>query len=134
VQGSRIICTDGLIDLGLDCSGYYEIHADGVAQVNPLFRNFEPDGTVTGYGMTCPGRIYQRFLAARNGQLADESREAMLTPMELGFYTTLVAAAAERSLEAGRALAPGVTAGAPVDLRAFLAEQIGADAAAGYGY
>ena len=44
VQSSRLICSDGLIDLGLDTPGLREIHRDGVFEVNPLFRNFEKDG------------------------------------------------------------------------------------------
>ena len=48
VQSSRIICSDGLLDIGIDTPGLREIHADGLLEVNPLFRNFEKDNTVTG--------------------------------------------------------------------------------------
>ena len=132
VQSSRLICTDGLIDLALDNPGYCEIHDDGLAQVNPLFRNFEPDGTVTGYGISSPGRILQRFLAARAGSLSPDAREKMMTAAELGFFTTLVLAGAEESLEKGSMTAPGVTLGAEVDLGSLLVRELGAAAAAEY--
>lgn len=114
VQGSRIICTDGLIDLELDKPGVREIVPEGVIERNPLFRNFTADGTVTGYGMSSPGRIYQSFLKARNGQMADSQRAAMMSPFELGYYTTVVCEAAEQSLEQGQAIAHGVVRGIEV--------------------
>ena len=58
VQSSRMICSEGLIDMGLDTPGLREIHADGLIEVNPLFRNFEKDQSVTGYGISSPGRLY----------------------------------------------------------------------------
>jgi predicted dehydrogenase len=134
VQSSRMICSQGLFDLGLDTPGYYEIHADGLFQVNPLFKNFEKDGTVTGYGISSPGRIYQKFLANRNGSLAEAVRADMMTATALGFYTSAVLEAAERSLELGQPIAAGVTQGVSVDLRSLVAEQLGAAAAAEYGY
>lgn len=132
VQESRMICSDGLIDLGLDRPGLHEIHADGIIEVNPLFRNFEKDGTVTGYGISSPGRLYQKFLAARNGKLTDDLREQMMTAVELGFYTSLVLEAAELSLEQGKETAPGVTTGTAVDLKELTVRQLGSDAAATY--
>ena len=129
-----MICSQGLFDLGLDTPGYYEIHADGLFQVNPLFKNFEKDGTVTGYGISSPGRIYQKFLANRNGALAAAVRADMMTATALGFYTSAVLEAAERSLELGQPIAAGVTQGVSVDLRSLVAEQLGAAAAAEYGY
>lgn len=132
VQSSRMICSDGLIDLGLDTPGYYEIHDDALSQVNPLFKNFENDGTVTGYGMTCPGRIYQKILAARNGGLPDSVREGMMTSMELGFYTALVLQGAEESLQNGETVADGVTAGVTVDLKALVRRELGAEAVTTY--
>jgi hypothetical protein len=101
--------------------------------VNPLFKNFEKDGTVTGYGITSPGRLYQKFLAGRNGALADEVRADMMTPTALGFYTSAVLEAAEKSLELGSSIAEGVTQGKVVDLTALVREQLGDDADA-YGY
>jgi len=133
VQNSRMICSEGLIDLGLDTPGFYEMHAEGLFQVNPLFKNFEKDGTVTGYGISSPGRMYQKFLAAQRGELNDEIRASMMTPMELGFYTALVLEGAEASLDAGSEIADGVVAGGPVDLKALVTHELGAEAVNTYG-
>lgn len=134
VQSSRMICSEGMFDLGLDTPGYYELHADGLRQVNPLFKNFEKDGTVTGYGISSPGRIYQKFLAGRQGRLDAKIRDQMMTAAELGFYTSLVLEGAEMSLKQGHEVAKGVTGGATVDLKALLVKELGAGAAAEYGY
>jgi len=133
VQSSRIICSEGLIDLSLDTPGLRELHADGLAQVNPLFRNFEQDHKVTGYGISSPGRLYLQALALRNGQLPAAEREAALSPMTLGFYTTLVLEGAERSLAAGKKSPTGVTQGPLVDLRRLTTRQLGARAAKACG-
>jgi predicted dehydrogenase len=119
VQSSRIICSDGLIDLGL-------------LEVNPLFRNFEKDKTVTGYGISSPGRLYQQILALRNGKLSAAERTAASDPMILGFYTTLVLEGAEKSLAEGRKLPGGATLGQPVDLRQLAVRQLGAGPAKAY--
>ena len=133
VQSGRIICSDGLIDLGLDTPGLREIHAEGVLEVNPLFRNFEKDKTVTGYGISSPGRLYQQILAMQNGKLSTAEREAALHPMTLGFYTTLVLEGAEKSLLEGKKSPGGVTLGPAVDLRELTVRQLGARAAKSYG-
>jgi predicted dehydrogenase len=133
VQSGRLICSDGLIDLGLDQPGLREVHADGIFEVNPLFRNFEKDNTVTGYGISSPGRLYQQALALRNGRMPDAQREAAFTPMALGFYTTLVLEAAERSLIQGGKTAAGVTSGAAIELPALVADQLGPGAVQAYG-
>jgi predicted dehydrogenase len=133
VQSSRIICSDGMIDLGLDTPGLREVHAEGILEVNPLFRNFEKDKTVTGYGISSPGRLYQQILALRNGKLSAAEREAAYDPMTLGFYTTLVLEGAEKSLAEGRKLTSGATVGQPVDLRQLAVRQLGAAAAKAYG-
>jgi predicted dehydrogenase len=133
VQSSRLICSDGLIDMGLDTPGLREIHADGLIEVNPLFRNFEKDQSVTGYGISSPGRLYQQILAWRNGTLSAAQREAAFAPMTLGFYTTLVLEGAEKSLAEGKKLDTGVTLGSAVDLRQLTAQQLGAAAAKEYG-
>jgi len=132
VQSSRIICSDGLIDLGLDTPGLREIHADGILEVNPLFKNFEKDKTVTGYGISSPGRLYQQILALRNGKLSAAEREAAADPMILGFYTTLVLEGAEQSLADGKKLTSGATLGPPVCLRQLAIRQLGASAAKAY--
>jgi predicted dehydrogenase len=134
VQESRMVCSNGMFDLGLDTPGYYEIHDEGIFQVNPLFKNFEKDGTVTGYGIASPGRIYQKFLAERNGTLDPEIRKGMMTAAELGFYTSLVLEGAEESLQQGAEIAPGVTGGKTVDLKGLLVRELGADVASQYGY
>ncbi len=133
VQSGRLICSDGLIDLGLDTPGLREIHSEGVFEVNPLFRNFEKDGTVTGYGISSPGRLYQRILARHQGRVSQAGLDAELTPMSLGFYTTLVLEAAEQSLNQGRQMSAGATIGAAVDLEELLSRQLGPAAARQYG-
>jgi predicted dehydrogenase len=134
VQSSRIICSDGLIDLGLDTPGLREIHAEGVLEVNPLFRNFEKDTTVTGYGISSPGRLYEQILAMRNGKLSAVARAAAFSPIALGFYTTVVLEGGEKSLAEGQKLGGGVTLGTAVDLRQMLTEELGAAAAKEYGF
>lgn len=131
LQSSRIICTDGMIDLSLENPGYYELASEGIVQRNPLFRNFEPDGKVTGYGMSHPGRIYQRFLDNRNGRLNPEARREMMTPIALGFYATAIVEAAERSLKKGTRSENGVVNGMEMDLAELLRQELG-DAAKDY--
>lgn len=132
VQSGRLLCSEGLLDLSLDMPGLREIHADGISEVNPLFRNFETNKTVTGYGISSPGELYQQILAFRNGAMTEKDREAALSPMALGFYTTLVLEGAERSLAQGEKLQGGPTLGTTVDLWSLLEEQLGAGAAAQY--
>ncbi len=131
VQSSRIICTDGYVDLGLDMPGYREVIDDGIFERNPLFRNFEADGTVTGYGMSRPGRIYQKFLKERNGELPDAERDALNGLFELGFWTTVVCEAAEQSLERSTDTSNGVTHGVEVEVATLLKDRLG-DAASSY--
>lgn len=133
VQSGRLLCSDGLVDLAFDAPGLKEIHAEGVAEINPLFRNFESRNTVTGYGVSGPGRIYEQVLAFHNGRLPPDLREAVLSPLALGFHTCLVLEGAERSLAEGRKPRPDVTIGGAVDLRDLAVRQLGVAAAAGYG-
>jgi predicted dehydrogenase len=132
VQSSRIICSDGMLDLGIDQPGLREFHPDGIFEVNPLFKNFEKDNSVTGYGVGSPGRLYQQILALRNGKLSAAEREAMNSPITLGFYTTLVLEAAEKSLAEGEKLPTGATIGPVVDLRKLVVQQLGAEATQQY--
>jgi predicted dehydrogenase len=125
VQSGRLICSDGLMDLNLDMPGLCEIHKEGVFQVNPLFRNFEKDNTVTGYGISSPGRLYQQILAWQNGLLSSAERESALNPHTLGFYTTLVLEGAEQSLAEGEHRSGGATLGSTVDLRTLAEQQLG---------
>ena len=55
-----------------------------------------------------------------------------MDPMTLGFYTTLVLEAAEKSLASGKPLLSGATSGPMMDLRRLLTDQLGAAAAAEY--
>lgn len=128
VQSSRIICTDGMLDLGLDTPGYHELGKDGIQERNPLFRNFEGDGTVTGYGISHPGRLYQKLLRNRNGQLSEKERQQMMAPVELGFWTTVVLQAAELSLRCGERSANGVVRGQEIVVSELLAQELGAAA------
>jgi predicted dehydrogenase len=132
VQSGRLMCSEGLIELGLDTPGMREIHSEGILELNPLFRNFEPDGTVTGYGIGSPGRLYQQILALRNGTMPEAERQLAHSPMSLGFYSTLVLEGAERSLAEGRKLVTGATLGTAVDLPSLLIEQLGTAAAEEY--
>ncbi|OQC13902.1 MAG: putative oxidoreductase YcjS [Lentisphaerae bacterium ADurb.Bin082] len=134
VQSSRMICSEGMFDIGLDTPGLHEIHPDGIFEINPLFRNFEKDGMVTGYGISSPGRLFQKILADRNGTLTPEMRDQMMTATALGFYTSLVLEGAEESLRKGKEIAEGVTRGIAIDLKALLARELGQSALAEYGY
>jgi len=129
VQSGRLICSEGLLDIGMDTPGLREIHASGVNEVNPLFQNRIKGGGVKGYGISNPGRLYQQILAKRNGQpVEDENDETMLN-----FYTTVILEAAEQSLADGHKLKTGATIGEAIDLRKFVRAQIGA-AANQYGF
>jgi predicted dehydrogenase len=129
VQSGRLICSDGMIDLGLDTPGLREVHADGLSEVNPLFRNIEAGGQVTGYGITSSGRLYEQVLAWRENRISETEREQSLSPMALGFYTTLVLEAAERSLAQGEKLDSGATLGTTVDARELISTELGNTAA-----
>ncbi len=134
VQESRIVCSNGLLDLGVDTPGYREIHPDGLLEVNPLYKNFEKNGMVSGYAINNPGRLYQKFLAGKEGTLKPEARARMMNPIELGFFTTVVLQGAEESLKRGTLAAPGVTAGVPVNLAALVAKELGPEVAKRYGF
>ena len=128
VQSSKIVCTDGVINLDLDRPGYRELTVDGIIERNPLFRNFEADGMVTGYGMSRPGGIYQKFLMNRKGTLPDKQREELQGLFELGFWTTVVCEAAEQSLEQSSNIAGGVTHGVEIDVATLLKDRLGEEA------
>jgi predicted dehydrogenase len=133
VQSGRLVCSEGLIDLNLDTPGLCEIHRDGVIQVNPLFRNFEKDKTVTGYGISSPGTLYQQIIDWQNGKTSAAERETRLSPRNLGFYTTLVLEGAEKSLTEGEMRGSGTKLGKTMDLKALAAQQLGKDATQKYG-
>jgi uncharacterized membrane protein (DUF485 family) len=58
----------------------------------------------------------------------------MMTATALGFYTSAVLEAAERSLELGTPIADGVTQGVTIDVGALVTDQLGSEDAASYGY
>jgi len=125
VQSARIIGSEGLLDLNLDMPGYHEVLADGIFERNPLFRNFEQDGMVSGYGMRSPGRIIENIIRFRNGNLAEPELEKLMDPFSLGFYTSLVCEGAHHSLETGITSPEGVVTGSQINLREFLDSEIG---------
>lgn len=128
VQSGRIIGSEGMIDLGLDTPGLREVHSDGLSELNPLFRNFETGNTVSGYGISNPGHLYEQLLSWRNGTMSEAKRNEALDPMTLGFYTTLVLEAAELSLATGKKLPGGATLGPAVDLQELAVQQLGSEA------
>jgi len=132
VQSARIIGSEGLLDLGLDSPGYHELLADGIFERNPLFRNFESDGSVSGYGIRSPGKIVRNIIRHRNGKLTDDEKKKLYSPFTLGFYTTLVCEAAHTSLAQGETTADGVIKGKEIILKDFLLGQLGEEAAKGY--
>jgi predicted dehydrogenase len=132
VQSGRLICSDGLLDLGLDTPGLCEIHTDGVAQVNPLFRNFESNHRVTGYGISSPGRLYETILARRRGELTPQELQSALTPMTVGFFASLVLEGAQKSLSEGERMGDAAIRGKSIDLRTLVVETLGKAAATEY--
>jgi predicted dehydrogenase len=133
VQSGRLICSEGLLDLGLDTPGLCEIHAEGIFEINPLFRNFDQNRKVTGYGISSPGNLYQQIQARRQGKLSEAEFQSALSPMRLGFYATLVLECAEQSLAKGDKLPNRSTCGATIDLRKHVTGMLGLKIAAEYG-
>jgi predicted dehydrogenase len=126
VQSARLICSEGMLDLGLDTPGCRELtHDGGIIERNPLFRNFEPDGQVSGYGISRPGRLYQRILRARRRELSPEQWQAAMDPVELGFWTTAILEAAEQSLQEGEADNGGAVRGAAIKISDLLSHRLG---------
>ncbi len=125
VQSGRLIGSDGMLDLGLDRPGYHEIIEGGIFERNPLFRNFESDGTVSGYGISNPGRIFRQIQRFRSNEMTDAERQELLSPVSLGFYTTVICEAAHLSLEQGHATGSGAVQGITIDVRELLRQTIG---------
>lgn len=125
VQSGRLIGSEGMLDLGLDRPGYHEIIEDGIFERNPLFRNFEGDGTVSGYGISNPGRIFRQIQRFRNNEMTDAERQGLLSPVSLGFYTTVICEAAHLSLDQGQAMGAGTVQGVTIDIRQLLRQTIG---------
>ena len=132
VQSGRMICTDGLLDLWSERYGFREITAEGIEARNVFFRNFKPDGTVSGYGISSPGNIIEVIRSYRGNAMSDGQIEDYLSPVNLGFFTTLVCECAHASLAAGEEIAPGVISGPFIDTVAYLRGQLGNEAAKAY--
>jgi len=128
VQSALLLFSEAMLELWQTRYGYHEVTAERIDDRNVLFRNFEPDGRVSGFGMDCPGKIVRNIIRHRSGGMPDDERAALLSPYSLGFYTTLVCECAHASLERGEKSGEGVVVGKKVDARALLAERIGADA------
>ena len=120
-----------MLELWQDHYGYREVTAKGLEERNVLFRTFEQDGLVTGFGMDSPGKIIRNILRFRRGGMPEAERAALLSPFSLGFYTTLVCECALESLARGRPRDGGVVVGETIDARQRLREAIG-DAADRY--
>ncbi len=125
MQSSRIICTEGLIDLALDAPGCRETLADGITERNPLFRNVEPDGTVSGYAISHPGGLYEAIRRHRAGELSAAEYAKMMGALQLGYWATVVCEAAQLSLDRGRDNQAGVVRGAEIDVTALLEQTLG---------
>jgi len=125
IQSARIIGSDGLLDLNFDQPGYHEVIADGIFERNPLFRNFEPDGMVSGYGIRSAGKIIEKMIRYRIAEFSKDEIEKLMDPFSLGFYATLVCEGAHRSLENGVKKAKGVVSGGIIFLQDLLEREIG---------
>jgi predicted dehydrogenase len=128
VQSARLLFSDGMLDLWQDRYGYHEVTAKGIDDRNILFRNFEEGGLVTGFGMDSPGKIVLAIRDFRAGKLGKAERDALLTPVSLGFYTTLVCECALQSLSKGTTVDGSIVLGTAVNARTLLRERIGAAA------
>jgi predicted dehydrogenase len=125
VQTARLVFTDCVLDLWQEHYGYREVTSQGIDDRNILFRNFEENGTVSGFGMDCPGKIVANILRFRNGKIAKAELETLFSPLALGLYTTLVCECAHESLVKGREAGKGVVRGASVDAQELLKQRIG---------
>ena len=128
VQTARFLFTDCMLDLWQEHYGYHEVTAQGIDDRNILFRNFEENDLVSGYGMDSPGRILANILRFRNGKITADEKGELFSPFALGLYTTLVCESAHESLAKGKDLGNGVVRGAPVDARELLTQRIGGSA------
>jgi predicted dehydrogenase len=124
---ARMICTDGVLDI-MHTYGYREMTAHGVEDPNVLFQTTDVDGTVTGFGMSVPGDLLQKFAECRDGSLPASETEGLLDPMTMGFWSTAIVEAAHESLNAGRTTDNGVTFGKRLLVRDLLEERLGGEA------
>lgn len=128
VGEGRLIFTDGMLDIdGARCGVRDLSHGQGLMEPNVLFRTFEPDGRVSGFGMSKPGRIYEAIQAWQEGVMSEEERQEKLSPHETGFWVTVAVEAGLRSLAAGEE-ANGIVAGREVQVDAMLRDVLGSEA------
>jgi hypothetical protein len=121
-----------MVDIALHEGGYREINRDGVVERNPIFQAKGPDGLVEGFGMSSPGAILTNILKDRAGRLGGEERAKLLSPLGLGFYTTLICHGAHASLAAAEEGPAGVLPGGAVDLGDLIRRELGPEAAGKY--
>jgi len=122
VQSARIIGSEGLLDLNIDRSGYHELLEDGIFERNPLFRNCDKRGIVSGYGVDSPGKIIDSIVRFRKGEMTEVELQDARSLFSLGFYTTLICDAAHASLRQGKETHKGVVRGVPIVLKEFARE------------
>ena len=132
MQWARLICTDGLVDIKLDTTGYHEVNRGAVVERNPIFISEGVDGKMHGYGIESPGAILASILKDRNGALTPEEREELLSPSSLGFDTTLVCHGAHASLDAAAERPDNVFHGPAIDLAELIESEIGDEDAKKY--
>ncbi len=130
VGEARLICTDGMIDIDGARSGFRELsHESGLSENNVLFETFEPDGRVSGFGMSRPGRIFDAIRALREGRMTEDERRKALLPHETGFWVTAAVEAGLKSLSLGENEGDGIVGGADVDVAGMLRSELGGEAA-----
>lgn len=127
---ARTICTDGVLDI-MHTSGFCEITHEGVQDENVLFQRTDRDGTVSGFGMSVPGKLLRKFVQRRDGRLPSSEAKELLNPITLGFWSTAIVEAAHESLRRGECSGNGVTFGRQLHIRDLLQDRLG-DAADDY--
>ena len=128
MQSGRLLYSDGALDIWNAWYGYHELTADGINDRNVLFRNFEEDGSVSGYGISNPGKILERIIEFQNGA----PRPSETDPFEFGLFTTLICECAVESLSTADTVATGAFSGPVVDAFELLVKRVGNDAASRY--
>ncbi|MFW5996453.1 MAG: Gfo/Idh/MocA family protein [Verrucomicrobiota bacterium] len=129
----RLIFTDGMLDIdGARCGVRDLSHDQGLTEPNVLFQTFEPDGRVSGFGMSKPGRIYEDIQAWQNEVMTEDERQYKLSAHETGFWVTVAVEAGLRSLAKGSDAGNGIVAGREIDVDAMLREILGDKAAMMY--
>ncbi len=129
VGESRLIFTNGMLDIDGARSGLRDLsHGEGLCESNVLFMNFEPDGRVSGFGMSKPGRIFEAIQSFQNGGMTEDERQRLLSPHETGFWVTAAVEAGLQSLARGKQEGDGIIGGADVDVADLLRRELGKEA------